>query len=83
MISIFLQVLISVLMKLSMSQPLGLLKLMRNSFSTNRIERRELCLHDFMKYTFDIVMCQDTCEPICFKLVMMVNTTKLCGLNPV
>ena len=37
-----------------------------------------------VKYTFDIVMCKDTCEPICFKLGMMVNTSKLysdCILN--
>ena len=32
---------------------------------------------DFMKYTFNIVMCQDICEPTCFKLGMMLNTTKL------
>ena len=29
--------------------------------------RGELCWRDFMKYTFNIVMCQDICEPICFK----------------
>ena len=36
-----------------------------------------------MKYTFDIVMCQDACQPLCFKLAMMLNTTKLYSLIPV
>ena len=31
----------------------------------------------FLKCTFTIVLCRDTCEPICFKLVKMLNTTKL------
>ena len=30
-----------------------------------------------MNYVSDIVMCQHTYEPICFKLGMMLNTTKL------
>ena len=28
-------------------------------------------------------MCQDTCEPICFKLGIMLNTTKHYSLIPV
>ena len=28
-------------------------------------------------------MCQDTCEPICFRLGMMLNTTKVCCFIPV
>ena len=34
-----------------------------------------------MKYTINIVMCQDTCEPICFKLGIMLDTTKLYSWN--
>ena len=33
------------------------------------------------KYTFNIVMCLDTCEPICFNLGMTLDTTKLYNLN--
>ena len=32
-------------------------------------------------YTFNIIMWQDTCEPICFKVGMMLNTAKLYSLN--
>ena len=41
---------------------------------------RELCSHEFMKCTFNIVMCQNTCELICFELGGMLNTTKLYSL---
>ena len=37
----------------------------------------------FMKNTFKIVPCQNTCEPICFKLGMMLYTTELYCLIPV
>ena len=33
-----------------------------------------------MKYMFSIVLCGDTCEPIHFKLGMMLDTTKLYSL---
>ena len=33
-----------------------------------------------MKFTFNLVMCQDTCELICFKLGMVLNTAKLYSL---
>ena len=36
--------------------------------------------HDFMKYTFHIIMCQDACELIWLKLCLMLNTAKLCFL---
>ena len=56
-------------MKFSMlPQPVGLLKLMLNLFFIIDIQGRELCWHDFMKYPYNIVLCQDTCELICFKL---------------
>ena len=35
------------------------------------------------KKTFNIIMCQDTCELIFFKLSMILNTTKLYGMIPV
>ena len=36
-----------------------------------------------MEYSFNIVMLQDACERICFKLGMMLNTSKLYSLSPV
>ena len=36
-----------------------------------------------MKYTSYIVVCQDICELICFKLGMMLNATQLYSLIPV
>ena len=44
---------------------------------------RELCWFDCMKYTFYTALCQDNCEPICFKIGMMLKTTKLYSLIPV
>ena len=62
-----------------LSQP----KLVLNLFYSRIILRGELCWCDFMKYVFNIVLCQDTCEPIHFKLGMMLKTTKLNSLIPV
>ena len=56
-------------------QPVDLLKLMLNAFITSNIQGRVLCWRDLMKYTFNVVLCQNTCEPICFKLRMMLYTT--------
>ena len=64
-------------------QPVGLFKLMLNWFCTSDIQGRELCWHDFMKCTFNIILCQDTCESICYKLGMRLNATKLYSLIPV
>ena len=38
-----------------------------------------------MRYAFNIVLCRDTCELICFKPYTMLDlyTTKLYGLVPV
>ena len=35
-----------------------------------------------MKYTLYIIVCQGTCELICFKLGMMLKTTKLYSVIP-
>ena len=64
-------------------QPVDLLKLMLNIICTSNIQGRELCWCDLMKCTISIIMCQDTCELICFKLGMILNTTKLNSLIPV
>ena len=37
----------------------------------------DFCWHDFEEYAFHILQCWDTSELICFKLGMMLNTTKL------
>ena len=34
-------------------------------------------------FKFNIVMCQDTCEPICYKLGMMLDSAILFSLSPV
>ena len=58
----------------------SLFKLMVHLFCTKNIQGRKLCWHDLMKYTFYIVMHQDTCVMICFKLGIMLNCTKLYSL---
>ena len=69
---IFSEILHSVWMKFSLlPQPAGLLKPMLESFCRSTIQGRELCRRDF-----HIVMCRGTCEPICFKLGMMLDTAK-------
>ena len=71
-------------MKFSMlPQSVGLLKLMLNFLCTSNIQGWELCWRDFMEYSFNIVMLRDACERICFKLGMMLNTSKLYSLSPV
>ena len=52
-------------------------------FCANDIQGRKLCWHDFIKYTYNIIMCQDTCEPVYFKLSMMLNISRLYSLIPV
>ena len=64
-----------ILMKFSvLLQPVGLLKLMLNLFDMNRVQWRELCLLDFVRQTFDIGFCLHSCESICFKLRMLIET---------
>ena len=61
---------VSVWMKFSMlPQPVGLLlNLAKIIFNGDN------CWH-FMTYTLSIITCQDTCEPICFQLGVMLNST--------
>ena len=74
-VSIFSEISQSVWLKFdSLPQPVDLLKLILNLFRTSNSQGRERCWCDFMTYTFNSVMCQDTCEPICFKLGMIQNT---------
>ena len=49
-------------------------------FNTSNFQGRELSVCDFSEMYINIVMCQDTCEQICFKLCMILNTTKLYSL---
>ena len=56
-------------------------EVLANFFCTNNVQGRELCWCDFIKYTFNNVMCHDTCEPIYFKLSMMLDATKLFNLS--
>ena len=56
LVSIFSDILLSIWMKCGMwPQPVGLLKLMLNLFCTSYIQGRELCWHNFIKYTINIV----------------------------
>ena len=66
-----------------LSQPVSLWRHMLKFFCTSNIQGKELSWHDSMKYAFIIVLCWDTREPICFKLRMMLNMTKLYSLSPV
>ena len=50
---------------------------MLNLFCVMNFQGRELYLHDIEKYTFDIGLHPDIYESICFKLDMMLDTTKL------
>ena len=47
------------------------------------MQGRELCWRDFIRSMIDIVLCQDSCKPICFKLGVMLDTVKLFSLIPV
>ena len=84
LVSIFLQMNVLIWMKFSMfPQPVGLLKLMLHLFCSSNIQRREICCRNFMKCMFSIIMCQDTCQVICFKPGMMLSITKFYSLIPV
>ena len=45
-------------------QPVGLLKFTLNKFCASTIQGREHCWCSFVRY-INIVLCWDTCEPIC------------------
>ena len=69
-------------MKFSMlPQPIGLLEFMPILCCVIRTQRRELCLHDFLRYIFNIGLHWGTCEQICFKLGMMLGVTKLYSMS--
>ena len=72
-------------MKISSVSTFGLLKLMLNVFGTINIQGRDLCLCNSVsiKYTFAICLYRDTCEPICFKLNMLLDMTTPYSLIPV
>ena len=50
---------------------------MLNLFYISNIQGRELCWHDSVKYTVNVVPCLDASNPIYFKLGMMLDRTKL------
>ena len=72
-------------MKFSMlPQPVGLWKPMLNLLSTRNIFKGDNSGDViFLKRMFDMVMCQDTCKPVCFKLGMMLYATLVYRLIPV
>ena len=59
------------------------LNLIPDLFPISNTQGRELRGRAVMKCTSNIGMCQNTWEPICFKLGMMLNTTKLYSWNPI
>ena len=74
----------SILMKFSLlPQLIGVLKLMLELLLMINIQGEEFHMRDFMKYTFNIGLHRNTCEPICFKPVMMLDTTNLNSMFPV
>ena len=83
LVSIFLQISVSIWMKFSVvPQPVDLFKLLVNLICTSTIQEKILCWR-FMKYMFNLVLCQDNYEWICFKLGMVLSTTELNSLIPV
>ena len=61
-LAIFLQMLKSILMKFSvLPQHVALLKLILHIFYMINIKGGELFLHSFIKYTFNIGLCKNTC----------------------
>ena len=54
----------------------NLLKRMLNLICTIDIQRRELCWCGLIKYIIDIVLCRDSCKPICFKVGRILDTTE-------
>ena len=83
-VSIFSEISWSIWMKFcKLPQPVVLLKLVLNLLCRSNVQGRELCRHDFRKGTVNIVLCQYSCELICFKLGMMIDSTKLYNLIPV
>ena len=58
-------------------QPVGLLKFMLRIFHTISIQWREHFLGDCIEYTFSTGLCRDSCEVICFRCGMIVDTTEL------
>ena len=84
LVSIFSQILMSIWVKFRMlPQPVGLLKFMLNLFLQVVFKGENsadvILLYD---YAFNVVMCWDTCLPICFKLGIMLDTTKFYSLIP-
>ena len=65
-----------------LSQPVGLLKFMQILFA-QVIFKGENSAEVILWSINNIIMCQDTCELICLKLSMMLNTSKLYCLIPV
>ena len=63
-----------------MPQHVGLLKLMLNYFCGKYYPRRKLCWQNCIEFTINILLCQDTYEPIHFKLGMLLDMTKLYSL---
>ena len=83
-VPIFSQISKSIWMKCSLlPQAVGVLKLMLNLLRTICIQRRELYSRDCVKYIFNTGLRGDTCEQICFRLGMMLDTTKLYRMIPV
>ena len=71
-------------MKVStLPQPVVLLKHVLIIFCMIDGQGRELDFYDCMKYTLNIGRHPDTNELICFKLGMMLNTTKVLSTIPV
>ena len=64
-------------------QPDGLLKLMLNLLHTITIHRRKLFLRNFINYVCDISLCPSAYDPVCSKLGMMLDITKLYSVLPV
>ena len=62
-------------------QPVLVSKLILNMIHVISIQGREVYLCDFIRYTFNIGLCMDAYELICFKLVIMLDKTKVYSIS--
>ena len=56
---------------------------MLNLVCTSNVQEIDFPCRDIMTFIINIVTCQETYGPICLKLGMLLDTTKLCTLIPV
>ena len=79
LVSIFLLIYVSIWMKFSvLPQPVWFVEAHANIYFAQVLFKGENSAEVILwNIVISMVMCQDTCEPICFKLGLMLSTAKL------